>query len=334
VKISTVQPLSCPGVADAALLAEASGGLAPYRFTWEDGTDSAAIESLGAGSYAVSVTDARGCQAEATAEVSEPPLFDVTIDVQPPSCSNLNDGIINIEATGVTGPFLYALNDRSFQNTSDFPNLPAGEYEIRVQDINGCEQSRTVLLEVPAPFTLAVEPEVTAIIVAGDSVTLQVISDVEALERYTWSPAASLNCATCQSVIATPVTTTVYTVTATDSRGCSATASGTVKVAPKGKEAFQVFVPTAFSPNGDGINDRLFVFGGEEVEAIVLFRVFDRWGNLLYERHNFSPNDESIGWDGTFNGEMLGSGVFVWSAEVNYKSGKKTRLSGEVSLMR
>jgi len=333
VKISTVQPLSCPGAADAALLAEASGGLAPYRFTWEDGTDSAAIESLGAGSYAVTVTDTRGCEAEATAEVSEPPDFEIAIDTQPPSCSSLSDGIISIEATGVTGPFLYTLNDRPFQNTNTFSNLSAGEYEIRVQDINGCEQSRTVLLEVPAPFTLAVEPEVTAIF-AGDSVTLQVISDAETLEQYTWSPAISLNCATCPRVIAAPVATTVYTVTATDASGCSVTATGTVKVAPKGKEAFQVFVPTAFSPDGDGINDRLYVFGGPEVEMIEIFQVFDRWGNLVYERNHFLPNDESTGWDGKINGSLLSANVYAWLAKINYKNGKKTVLSGHVSLVK
>lgn len=333
VKISTVQPVSCPEMEDAILLAEAAGGIAPYNFEWNNGANTEEITRIGSGNYTVSITDGIGCQTEGMAEVVNPPTFDFNINTTPPSCFGLDNGVITVDIAGTNTPFLYAINNLSFQNTSVFSNLIAGEYEVKVQDANGCEQSQVVLLEAAPAFDLSIIPEVAAII-AGDSVELNVISSQTILEQINWSPTQFLSCDTCQTVVAFPLSTTTYTVNATNTQGCQSSIMVTVKVSPKDKEALQVFVPTAFSPNGDGVNDYLTVFGGEEATLVEVFQIFDRWGNLLYERNNFSPNNESEGWDGTFYGEMLSSSVFVWSATVVYTNEEREFLYGHVTLMK
>lgn len=92
-------------------------------------------------------------------------------------------------------------------------------------------------------------------------------------------------------------------------------------------------VPTGFSPNGDQTNDRLLVHG-QDGTVVRSFRVFDRWGELLFEDADFAVNDKSRGWDGSYRGDASNPGVYVWSLVVEYKDGVKEALSGHTTLIR
>ena len=94
-------------------------------------------------------------------------------------------------------------------------------------------------------------------------------------------------------------------------------------------------MPTAFSPNGDYINDRFTVYANTfQVKEIASFKIFDRWGGLLFERKNFPPNDEASGWDGASRGQPLNSGVYVYALEVELLNGGRQVVGGHVVLMR
>ncbi|HMQ89265.1 MAG TPA: gliding motility-associated C-terminal domain-containing protein, partial [Flavilitoribacter sp.] len=97
----------------------------------------------------------------------------------------------------------------------------------------------------------------------------------------------------------------------------------------------RVFVPTGFTPNNDGTNDRLLVHAraGNPVE-VVTFRVFDRWGELVYEDGGFMANDPDRGWDGAFRQQPMNSGVFLWSLEVQYQDGNRESFKGSTTLIR
>jgi len=96
-----------------------------------------------------------------------------------------------------------------------------------------------------------------------------------------------------------------------------------------------VYVPNTFSPNDDGINDVLFLSSGpNSVDRILFFRIFDRWGSLVFERKNILPNDASLGWDGKMLDKKLNPGVFAWVASVQFLDGKKNILFGDVTLVR
>jgi gliding motility-associated-like protein len=97
----------------------------------------------------------------------------------------------------------------------------------------------------------------------------------------------------------------------------------------------KVYPPNVFSPNGDGHNDFFTLFTNEQAEKINILRIFDRWGNLVYERNNFPPNDDTKGWDGTYRGITYNSGeVFTFFAEVLLKSGSTSFVKGDVMIMR
>ena len=100
-------------------------------------------------------------------------------------------------------------------------------------------------------------------------------------------------------------------------------------------EYYKVFIPSGFSPNGDGYNDRFGIFGDAvDLEEISRLTVFDRWGNLIYQQDNMLPNDADQGWDGTHQGQRVPNGVYVYAADLKMNDGITRRTTGTLTLMR
>jgi gliding motility-associated-like protein len=140
---------------------------------------------------------------------------------------------------------------------------------------------------------------------------------------YAWSPSAGVTNPNLANTTATPTVTTTYTVTYTDANGCSSTDTVTIFVV----EEYAIFVPSAFSPNGDGANDILFVRGAGIMKLD--FIVFDRYGEKVFESQVLTD-----GWDGTFRGKPMNSGVFAWFVRAEFYNGTVQELKGDVTLMR
>jgi gliding motility-associated-like protein len=116
-----------------------------------------------------------------------------------------------------------------------------------------------------------------------------------------------------------------------DANGCSATDEVIIEV----DETVDTYVPNAFSPNGDNVNDRIRPFTGPQVAEILDFRIFDRWGELIYDMANDPDRGgEDFGWDGRLNGRMMNPQVFVWQLSVRLVDGLEVWRYGEVVLMR
>jgi gliding motility-associated-like protein len=94
-----------------------------------------------------------------------------------------------------------------------------------------------------------------------------------------------------------------------------------------------LFVPNAFSPNGDGVNDRFYP-GGTGINRIKSLRVFNRWGEIVFEKADFSANDAAYGWDGKYKGILLAPDVYIWSSEVICENNEVLSFKGDVSLLR
>ncbi len=95
-----------------------------------------------------------------------------------------------------------------------------------------------------------------------------------------------------------------------------------------------VFVPSVFSPNDDGVNDILTVFADQQVKLVKSFRIFNRWGGMVFLKKDFLPNDIRNGWDGNYLGQALNPDVFVFTLEVELFSGVITQIQGDVTLVR
>jgi gliding motility-associated-like protein len=145
----------------------------------------------------------------------------------------------------------------------------------------------------------------------GTILRLNAITSGGPIVSWMWTPAQDLSCNNCPAPTTTVKNNSVYAVTVTNTFGC--TAADTILINSFCKSA-QVFIPNAFSPDGDGLNDVLMVRGrGVTVKS---FRIFNRWGELVFEKSNFYPNDLKFGWDGKVKGIPASPDVFVYTAEV------------------
>jgi gliding motility-associated-like protein len=148
--------------------------------------------------------------------------------------------------------------------------------------------------------------------------------------RYTWSPAVQLSCTNCPNPVATVRQQQTYTVRVENSLGCSASDTIQLDVLC---QADNVFLPNTFTPNGDGMND-VWYPRGAGVRSVRFLRVFNRWGQVVFERTNFNTDDRTAGWDGTFKGVLLPPDVFVYSLGITCSNGQPIELKGNVMIVR
>jgi gliding motility-associated-like protein len=145
-----------------------------------------------------------------------------------------------------------------------------------------------------------------------------------------WSPTGSVFRNIWPGITVKPRETTVYTVEVSNRGGCTATDNLVVSVICNGAN---IFIPNTFSPNGDGAND-IFYPRGSGVFSIKSERIFSRWGEIVFEKHNFNANDISAAWDGTYKGQKLNPDVYVYVIEVLCDNNSLLTYKGNVALIK
>jgi gliding motility-associated-like protein len=179
----------------------------------------------------------------------------------------------------------------------------------------------------PPPTATPVTDPIT--IISGASATLNMIYTGN-ITSYSWLPVQNLDCPNCPIPVATPRVTTKYAVQVLDRYGCGDKGEVTVQVVCNGQN---YFVPNTFTPNGDGSND-IFYPRGTGVFRISALRVFNRWGELVFEKRDFQVNDASAGWNGTYKGQAAKPDVYVYQLDVFCNNGETVRLNGNIALIR
>jgi gliding motility-associated-like protein len=242
----------------------------------------------------------------------------IALTATPDTCGR-QSGTATAVVNGSNGPYSYSWSNGA--NTNTITNLSSGNYSVIITDNNGCTTTNQITITaIPSPtLTTPFSPQT---INQGESVSLSVSGAV----TYSWSPATGLSCNTCTNPIASPISSTTYVVTGIDLNGCTATASITILI---DYNCTELFVPTIFSPNGNGPekNESVCVYSNciQEME----FAVYNRWGQQI-----FITNNPQQCWDGTSAGKELATGVYTYRLYVKQLDGIIVSKSGNITLVK
>ena len=331
------QSLGC-GETETTITATLAGNLTDFEINWTSnngvitsGNDNLNISVEGEGLYIINVLNTiTSCETTDSVYISTSEnLAGVDLTVQDINCHGENNGSVIIEqVAGGVSPYTYSLNGGGFELIDNFSGLTPGEYDLEIMDANGCSLDTSFVIIEPEEIDLELSADIE--IIAGEETQLQATVNFDDISSIIWSPSSGLSCTDCLDPIASPTTTTNYTVTITDSNGCQVIQTVIIRVQ---QIEIQVYIPNIISANGDNNNDRFTLFSDDNVEAIEEMYIFDRWGEMIFSTENIPPNDPQFGWDGKFKGEAVVQGVYVYLIKVRNTDQTNDKYQGNVTVV-
>ncbi|MBO4282106.1 MAG: gliding motility-associated C-terminal domain-containing protein [Bacteroidales bacterium] len=316
---------TCYGKTDGSVYARAGGGTPPYRYFWNGQESQFPLAGLAPGSYPLRVTDSHGCTLDTALSMPESDSLSGSIAYSRVPCAEACVAKAAARISGGTPPYRYQWDNGDTGRVATA--LCYGTHSLVVTDANGCSFSLQFFVDDSNTFPQPVQAWADRyLIYAGETVTLSA-TDLGEGFRYYWRPSDGLYQTRLPQVTAEPKDSITYVVEVRDQDGCLRSDTVRIRVITVICDYPYVFVPNTFSPNGDGLNDVLYV-RGEWVERLH-FAIYDRWGEKVFETEN--PEE---GWDGTYRGKPCEQGVYVYYAEIWCRGRIQNMLKGNVTLVR
>lgn len=326
--------VTCFGGSDGSLCVQASGGVAPYQYQWAGGISGNCLNGIPSGSYDVLVTDANNCEHPEEVILGQNAQIAFTDSLRNRPCFGENVAFIQISnVSGGIGGYSISLENVHgyYEEGSSFTQLQPGTYLLTIMDALGCIAEKQYQITQPDSIWLNIHPD-TLVVELGDERAFNTAHNLW-LPEFSWSPNDFLSCTDCPDPLVLPLRNMVYRLDASDANGCRVHDEVQVLV----DVVRTVYIPNTFTPNSDGRNDRFRVRTGvKSIRSVRAFRVYDRWGELVFESLNFDPLTErpEDGWDGSFRGRRLAPDVYLYYAEIEYIDDEVVIEKGEVLLIR
>ena len=322
--------VTCYGGSDGSITIAATGGTPSFNYLWETGSTLTSINNVPAGNYPITVTDINGCILEEVVTINQNDSIQYDATVNNISCFGYADGEILFEniSGGIPDYFISMPQLDSIEGTA-FSDLVEDSYTAILTDGVGCEQTFTANISEPSEVWIELDEDSVEIYL-GEPFTIENNNNV-ANPIFAWVPPKGLDCTNCEVPTALPFVSSSYTVLMTDANGCFDSDTIFIKVIDERRIA----VPNIFTPNNDGENDVFTLLGNNPaVTQITEFRIFDRYGGILFAASDFELNDPTFGWDGKFKGQDAQVGTYAYTAQVEYVDGRVIDWSGSLMLIR
>ncbi|HEX3006670.1 MAG TPA: gliding motility-associated C-terminal domain-containing protein, partial [Bacteroidales bacterium] len=315
--------ISCFGKNDGTISLYIQGGRSPYKYIWSTGDDKSELDNLTPSTYSVNVTDSVGCKGSATTEIIEPDSLKVDYNKRDLSCFNKPSGRIELLPSGGTTPYYYIWSNGNRNRVIE--GLKAGEYLAVIRDKNNCPSDLVVTLTQPDPIEMTKEVIRPYCPDTQDGAITVAASGGTGILNYSWNTGVNSN-------ELASISEGFYVLSIMDGNNCILRDTTLLESVSSGC----VDIPTAISPNGDGVNDTWDIRAGNPASATkkvqdlypeAIMQIFNRWGILIFKSSPGYTED----WDGTWNGKTLPIDSYFYIFDL--KNGKKP-LSGNVTIIR
>lgn len=322
----TVTGASCTAPTAGSVTVTATGGITPYTYS-ADGVNfqtSNVLTGLTRGEKTIFIREA-GCGTTITKRVTIPFTDNLTLTASNDTTVCLGGTITLRAATNGTGAsFSWSpaagLASPNAAVTTAVVGAPA-TYTVTAS-LNGCTRSEPVVVQTLNVPNINAGPDAT--IISGDDYLMQATTTSN-LKSVTWTPSTALSNPNVLTPVAAPTQTTTYRLTAVESgTDCISTDDMVITVVPNCLK-----VMNAFTPNGDGINDRWVVTSADVCTRNVNVTVFNRYGQMVYTNRNYTNI-----WDGTANGKPLPDGTYYYQVRYTLVTGREVELKGDVTILR
>ncbi len=260
------------------------------------------------------------------------PPVNFTVQATDPACHDMTDGSLSLDVSSGIEPYTIVVNGQPADRLN-IPNLAPGNYTIDITDSNGCQANRTATISNP-PLIIP--------LISGDEVLQEEQTGVYTVS-FTNNPSGASYLwyiengdTLCQGTDCTTINlrikeqTNICVEVSYNGQTCMESDCFTVRF----EEIVDVYIPNIFSPNGDGENDFFYIKSDNSVANIKSMRIFDRWGEKVYEGLNIPTNQQNSGWDGRLNGNYVLPGVYVYDIVILTVENKELRYSGDITVLR
>ena len=285
------------------------------------------------GNYSLRILDkTNGCDKSGDLSISFDTNIptDIEYDKLDISCFGQKDGVIGITKTiGGYAPYVYLINGIIADNKS-LSNLPKGEYTIQVRDKYDCPFQEKIIIIEPVKFLIEAPIEIT--------IFYSEAADLSFTSNYPGSEIANIKWTNGKKEIIGNEFELKYTTTINDivelevttKNGCKSNSKIKINV----DNVIKFYFANIFSPNSDGINDKLEFFKNRIPITLGQISIFDRYGNRVYHTKTYDFNNSTEGWDGTFNGRNVETGVFILMIDYIDFLGERQVVKKDITLVR
>lgn len=291
----------------------------------QPGPVSSVFSGEGTGSYTLTAEHLKdGCVVSATFDVKAKPSPAIQWQSENESCFQKSDGRIFLigESQHMRQ---WSLNDKE-QDGNNAEGLNPGKYALFAIDTQGCRHD--TLITIAAAEELKIQIGADVLLAYGQTTLLraEVNRSLGELASYGWSPEEKVSCVSCMEAWVEGREDGRFIFKATDRNGCEAEASVRVQI----ERNIIITAPNIIALDLSG-NNYFTIYGNEQVKRVNELKIFDRWGNAMWQTTTDCLNQPTLGWDGTLNGSQIETGVYTYVAEVEIFSGEKKIVSGDIT---